>query len=133
MHTEFKLLRQIKAIENIVKSETLHDEHLIMAVQRSQIRSIALGCHHFTSTIKAGWADVMTQMYFTSGGFNRQRRIGQEIMCTMHPAFGWGFFVLLYGHCNTPFINLISNAMYMTQQPETHQIQCLHSARHANL
>jgi len=37
-------------------------------------------------------------MRFAGRRFNSQRRIGQEIVCTMHPPLGRGFFVLLNSH-----------------------------------
>ena len=52
----------------------------------------------FLAAIVAGRADVMAQMRFTRRRLDRQRRVAQEIVCTMHAPLGWGLFVLLNGH-----------------------------------
>src|SRR5512135_1902999 len=62
----------------------------------------ALGLDDFFAAIDAAWADVVTQMWFAGGWLNGQCRVGQEIMRTMHPAFGRGFFILLNCHLSTP-------------------------------
>lgn len=59
---------------------------------------LALGFDHpFTAIIAAG-ADVVTQMRFAGGGFNRQCRRSQKIVGAMHTTLRRGFFVLLDSH-----------------------------------
>jgi hypothetical protein len=59
---------------------------------------ISLGIKHFTATIKAGRADMVTQMHLASGWLNCGRRRGQEVVGTMHTTLGGGFFILLNSH-----------------------------------
>jgi hypothetical protein len=58
----------------------------------------AFGARNFAPTVKAAWAHMVTQMHFTRGRLNGQRRVGQKIMRTVHTTLGRGFFVLLNGH-----------------------------------
>jgi hypothetical protein len=53
---------------------------------------------HLTAAIDAGWADVVTQMDFTSGRLDSDARHIQCIVRTMHAALRGGFFVLLNSH-----------------------------------
>jgi hypothetical protein len=59
---------------------------------------VSLGIEHFAATIKAGRADMVTQMHFAGGRLDRRRRRGQKIVGTMHATLGGGFLVLLNGH-----------------------------------
>jgi len=72
------------------------------SVTKRAPRLFAFGSNNLTTTVKTVRADVMTQMHFASGRFHGQRRVGQEIMRTMHTALGRGFFVLLNSHFTTP-------------------------------
>jgi hypothetical protein len=63
---------------------------------RQKLLARALG--NLFATVVAGGAYVVTQVHFTGCLLNRQRRIAQEIVSTMHAALGRGFFVLLNGH-----------------------------------
>jgi len=60
----------------------------------------ALDLDYLFATVKAGWADVVTQMVFARGRFNRRRRVAQKIMGAVHATLGWGFFILLNCHDN---------------------------------
>jgi hypothetical protein len=62
------------------------------------MKLIALGLDDFAATIKAIGADMVTQMGFTRGCFNSQRRGGQEIVRAVHATLGRGFFILLNSH-----------------------------------
>jgi hypothetical protein len=59
---------------------------------------VSLGIEHFAATIKAGRADMVTQMHFTSSRLDCGRRRGQEVVGTMHATLGGGFFILLNSH-----------------------------------
>lgn len=48
---------------------------------------VVFGFQNFTTTVKAVWADVVTQMRFTCGWFRTQLRRDQEIVRTVHAAF----------------------------------------------
>jgi hypothetical protein len=41
---------------------------------------------------------MVAQMHFTRGWLNGQRRVGEEIVRTVHTTLGRGFFVLLNCH-----------------------------------
>lgn len=71
-------------------------------------RLLALGLQDFLATVKTARRDVVTQMRFTRGRLNSQRGCSQEIVGAMHATLGWGFFVLLNGHVDTP--KIISSA-----------------------
>jgi len=53
---------------------------------------------HLATTVKAGGADVVTQVNFTGGGLHRGAWRGQGVVRTVHTALGRGLFVLLNGH-----------------------------------
>jgi hypothetical protein len=59
---------------------------------------IGLGIKHFTATIKAGRADMVTQMHLAGSRLDRSRRRGQEVVGTMHATLGGGFLILLNSH-----------------------------------
>uniref|UniRef100_E6PL32 Uncharacterized protein n=1 Tax=mine drainage metagenome TaxID=410659 RepID=E6PL32_9ZZZZ len=61
-----------------------------------------LGLDDLAPTVKAVRADVVTQMHFTRGRFDRNRRLLQMLVRAMHAALGRRFLVLLYGHGATP-------------------------------
>jgi hypothetical protein len=61
---------------------------------------IALGLDYFLAAVKAGRADVVTQMGLARGWLNRCRRVGQKIMGAVHATLGWGLFILLNCHDN---------------------------------
>jgi hypothetical protein len=65
-------------------------------------RLLALGLQDLLATVETVRGDVVTQMRFTSGRLDGQRRGGQEIVSAMHATLGRGFFVLLNGHVVTP-------------------------------
>ena len=50
---------------------------------------------------------VRDVLHFTGGRLDRQRRRGEEIVCTMHAALGGGLLVLLDCHFATPCSNLL--------------------------
>jgi hypothetical protein len=41
---------------------------------------------------------MVTQVHLTRGRLNRQRWVGEKIVCTVHTTLGGGFFVLLDSH-----------------------------------
>jgi hypothetical protein len=53
---------------------------------------------HFAATVKASWADVVTQMNFACYGLNACTWRIQCIVSTVHTAFRRRFFVLLNSH-----------------------------------
>jgi hypothetical protein len=53
---------------------------------------------HLAATVKAVWADVVTQMGFASGWLYCNAWGDQSIVRTVHTALGRGFFVLLNCH-----------------------------------
>jgi hypothetical protein len=59
---------------------------------------ISLGIKHFTATIKAGRADMVTQMHFAGGRLDGRRRRGQKVVRTVHATLRGGFFILLNSH-----------------------------------
>jgi len=59
---------------------------------------LVFGFQHFSTTVKTGWTDVMTQVRFASGGLHCNARDTQGIVRAVHAALGWGLFVLLDGH-----------------------------------
>jgi hypothetical protein len=63
---------------------------------------ISLGFYYFFTTIKTGWADVMTQMHFAGCGFDRTGRCSDKVVRTVHATLGWGFFILLNSHGGSP-------------------------------
>ena len=65
-------------------------------------RLLALALENLLAAIETGRRDMVTQMSFTGGRFDSQRRIGQEVMSAVHAALGRGLFVLLNGHVDTP-------------------------------
>jgi len=52
----------------------------------------ALDLDYLFATVKAGWADVVTQMVFARGRFNRRRRVAQKIMGAVHCHAWMGIF-----------------------------------------
>ena len=58
----------------------------------------ALGLDDHLAAIEAVRADMMTQVDFAGRWFHRQRRVGEEIMRTVHAALGRRFLVLLDCH-----------------------------------
>lgn len=69
------------------------------ALRRFQQEALlALGLDDFLAAIDTARADVVTQVDFTGGRFDGERRIGQKIVGTVHTTLGGGFFVLLNGH-----------------------------------
>jgi hypothetical protein len=62
---------------------------------------VVFGFQYFTTTVKAVWADVVTQMRFTRGLLNAQLRSNQEVVRTMHTAFRRCLFILLNSHDNS--------------------------------
>jgi hypothetical protein len=62
---------------------------------------ISFGLDNLFAAIVTARADMVTQMRFTRGRFNRQCRTGQKIMRTVHATLGWGFLVLLNCHDNS--------------------------------
>jgi hypothetical protein len=63
--------------------------------------SVGFGLDNFFSAIVTARADVVAQVRLTGRGLNRQRRVGQEIVCTVHSTFGWGLLILLNCHVNS--------------------------------
>jgi hypothetical protein len=59
---------------------------------------VVFGLQDFAATIVAVRADVVTQMRFTRGRFDCERRNAQVVVGTMHTALGRGLLVLLNGH-----------------------------------
>lgn len=64
-----------------------------------------LGLDDLAPAVKTVWADVMTQMHFTRGRFDRNWRLLKMLVRAMHAAFGRRFLVLLDGHGATPYEN----------------------------
>jgi len=56
------------------------------------------GLEHLAATVKAGRADMVTQVGLTGGGFHGNTGHHQGIMRTMHTALGRRLLVLLDGH-----------------------------------
>src|SRR5574343_1476460 len=65
-------------------------------------RLLALALDDLLAAVKTGRGKEVTQMHFTRGRLDSQRRGGQEVMSAMHATLGRGFFVLLNGHVDTP-------------------------------
>ena len=57
-----------------------------------------LSFKHLTATVKAGRADVVTQVCLARGGLNSNAWNVQGIVRAVHSALGGRFFVLLNGH-----------------------------------
>jgi hypothetical protein len=68
----------------------------------SNRRLFALSLQYFFPTVKTVRGNMVAQVRFTRSGLNSQRWADQEVMGAMHATLGRGFFVLLYGHVNTP-------------------------------
>jgi hypothetical protein len=64
----------------------------------AHMKLFTFGLDDLTATVKAVGADMVTQMRFTRGRLNGQRRVGQKIVRTMHATLGRGLFVLLNSH-----------------------------------
>jgi hypothetical protein len=64
----------------------------------ARLKLFASGLDDLAATIKAVGADMVTQMRFTGGRLDGQRRVGQEIVRAMHATLGRGLFVLLDCH-----------------------------------
>jgi hypothetical protein len=62
---------------------------------------VVLGLQDFTTAIEAVWADVVTQMRFTSCRLDTELRHNQEIVRTVHTALGRGLLILLNSHDNS--------------------------------
>ncbi len=60
--------------------------------------SVSLGLENLATTVKAGGADVVTQMDFAGGAFNSSSGGVQRVVRTVHTTLGGRFFVLLNGH-----------------------------------
>jgi hypothetical protein len=61
-----------------------------------------LGFDHFTTTVKAAWANVVAQMCFAGCGLNGGWGSGKRVVRVVHPTLAWGFFILLNSHDGTP-------------------------------
>src|SRR3990170_5673959 len=61
-------------------------------------RLLALGLDYLFATVKAGRADMVTQMSLARRWLDRRRRVGQKIVGTVHTALGRGLFILLNCH-----------------------------------
>ena len=48
---------------------------------------VVFGFHHFFTTIKAIWADVVAQVNLTSYWLNRSCRASDEVVRAVHTAF----------------------------------------------
>jgi hypothetical protein len=59
---------------------------------------VALGLDYLLTAVKAGRADVVTQMSLARGWLNCDCRVGQKIMGAVHTTLGWGLFILLNCH-----------------------------------
>jgi hypothetical protein len=59
---------------------------------------LAFGLDYLFATVKAGWADMVTQMGLARGRLDRRCGVGQKIMGAVHTTLGRGFFILLYCH-----------------------------------
>ena len=68
----------------------------------SNERLLALALENLLAAVETGRGDVVTQVRFTGGRFDGQRRVGQEVMSAVHATLGRGLFVLLNGHVDTP-------------------------------
>jgi hypothetical protein len=78
-----------------------------ICTEQFQRSLFAFGAHNLAAAIETIRADVMTQMHLTGGRLNGQRRVGQEVVRTVHTTLGRGFFILLNSHFNTPIKNSI--------------------------
>jgi hypothetical protein len=59
---------------------------------------VVFGFQHFTTTIEAVRADVVTQMRFAGGWLDAQLWRDQEVVRTVHAALRRGFLILLNSH-----------------------------------
>jgi hypothetical protein len=59
---------------------------------------LASGLDDLAASVKAVGANVVAQMRFARGRFDRQRRVGQKIVRAMHTTLGRGLLVLLDCH-----------------------------------
>jgi hypothetical protein len=59
---------------------------------------VVFSLQDLAATVIAVRADVVTQMRFTRGWLNCQRRSAQVIVSTVHAALGGGLFILLNSH-----------------------------------
>ena len=59
---------------------------------------VRLSLENLAATVKAGGADVVTQVGFARGGFHRNAGNNQRIVRAVHAALGGGLFVLLNCH-----------------------------------
>src|SRR2546422_3633364 len=63
---------------------------------------LAPGLDDLLAAIVTARADVMTQMHFARRRLDRERRVAEEIVSTVHAALRRGFLVLLDCHMGTP-------------------------------
>ena len=56
------------------------DRITVTGLDGEAMSGFRLGFQHFSATVKTGRADVVTQMHFTGGGFNRQAGHIQRIV-----------------------------------------------------
>src|ERR1700748_3568859 len=63
---------------------------------------VGLGLQDLAATIEAGRADVVAQVHFARGGFDRRARGRQRIVRTVHAALRGRLLVLLDSHFDTP-------------------------------
>ena len=67
-------------------------------VSRAFKSGVSLGLEDLTTTIEAGWADVVTQVDFTSCRLDCSARCIQGIVRTVHTTLRGRLFILLNSH-----------------------------------
>ena len=77
---------------------TVTTEQAIRKNSRIGRLRVDFGLQYLATTVKTGRADVVTQMRFARGRFDRSTRNIQGIVRAVHAALGGRLFVLLNGH-----------------------------------
>jgi hypothetical protein len=97
--TQNDKLRHTGTLKSGAKSETCHAA--ILLTMNAKRLFVVLGLEHFTATIKAIRADMVTHVRFPGSRLDSQLRRNQEIVRAMHAALGWGLLILLNSHDNS--------------------------------
>jgi hypothetical protein len=83
--------------EKAAPRRKIHATPLLSYRQKRRLL-VVFGFQHFTTTIEAVRADVVTQMRFAGGWLDAQLWRDQEVVRTVHAALRRGFLVLLNSH-----------------------------------
>jgi hypothetical protein len=92
MSTKLQSKWRVNSTRSVIAGQSIQDNYGISRL------SVDFGLHNLAATVKAGRADVVTQVRFASGGLHSGTRNVERIMRAMHAAFGRRLFVLLNGH-----------------------------------